>query len=85
MEAKTFEQCCDEIAKEHGFNTGWPAQQFWKAIKGKDAEIAYRRVCERYADSVKKAYAEQAVKADRKQIAEDYGIESVKNLPIDLP
>lgn len=60
MEKKTFEQFCDDVAKEYGFNSGWPAQQFWKAIKGKDAEIAYRKVCDLYADQEKKAYAREA-------------------------
>lgn len=81
MEKKSFEQFKDQVAKENGFSD-WIDLIYQS--DGKEILQFTNVAAELYADQEKKAYAQEAVKADREKIAEDLGIQRIKIRPIEL-
>jgi len=69
MEKKTFEECKHAIAEKYS-QKDWVRLTWGSDRGGYEEDELYLEVCELYADQEKKAYAMEAVKADRDQILE---------------
>lgn len=81
----TFQQCKDEVALKKSGSSEFNWEQLQAVYEGVSVHIGEGWLLDTLAICYKEAaklYAQSAIQADRKELAEDYGLPSILDLPL---